>query len=183
MKQVIAMGTDIDPENPLLDLYILAQSNKIEPKICLLPTASGDNNGYINMFYSIFKRYPCKVSHLSLFRPHTADMEDFLLNQDIIFVSGGQSKTMLGAWREWLIPDMLRKAYDNGTILSGGSAGSVCWFTECITDSIPGKLTVMPSLGILPYSNCPHFSSSERISSYIDNVNNKTISPGYVICD
>jgi peptidase E len=182
--QIVAAGDGmLDSENPFMDLYVLAQTGKKKPKIAMLPTASGDSQNLIKYFYSIFERYPCEPSHLSLFNPHTADIRDYIMSQDVIFVSGGQSKSMLGVWKEWLLPDMLKAAYENGTVLSGGSAGSVCWFDECITDSIPGSLTAMKCLGFLPYSNSPHFANFSRRSAYARHLLAGNIKQGYAADD
>lgn len=183
-KQVIAMGDGgIDAKNPLMDLYILAQSKKPIPKICFLPTAMGDNQGLIRYFMHVFESYPCNPDYFTFFDPRTADIEDFFMSQDIIYVGGGQSKSMLGVWREWGMERIFRAAYENGTILTGGSAGSVCWFDQCVTDSIPGRLTVMGCLGILPYSNCPHFSSPTRRESYSNFISSGEIKAGYAADD
>lgn len=182
--QIIALGDGgLDTEDPMMDLYILAQSKKKEPKVCLIPTASGDNPGLINLFRKLYSRYPCKTSFLTLFSPHINDIEDFIMSQDIIFVSGGHSRNMMVLWKSWGVDKFLFNAYNNGTILAGGSAGSVCWFDECITDSIPGALSVMKCLGFLPYSNCPHFSSKTRRSAYRHFIERKEIKPGYAIDD
>jgi dipeptidase E len=184
VKQCIAMGDGgLDGKSPYMDLYILAQTKKRRPKVCFLGTASGDNEGLINYFKHVFERYPCTPSVLSLFQPHTADISGFIMSQDVIYVGGGQSKSMLGVWREWGLDRILHAAYENGTILSGGSAGSVCWFDQCITDSIPGSLTVMDCLGIIPYSNCPHFASASRRASYAKFVSSGAIGQGYAADD
>lgn len=180
MKQIICLGDGgLDGNNPLMDLYILAQTNKRNPKICFLPTASGDAEGYCKYFKHVFSKYPCIPEVLTLFRPHTADIKGFLMSMDAIFVGGGQSKSMIAVWRGWEVDQILDEANQNGTILSGGSAGSVCWFDQCITDSIPGSLTVMNCTGILPYSNCPHFSSRSRRASYAKFVASGEIKGGY----
>lgn len=184
MKQIVAIGDGgLNPDNPFMDLYILAQTKKKNPKVCLIPTASGDNGSYINFYKKIYSRYPCETSCLSLFSPSVKDLKDFIMSRDVIFVSGGHTKNMLAIWRDWGLDTILRSAYDNGTVLSGGSAGSVCWFDQCITDSIPGSLTVMNCLGILPYSNCPHFSSKSRRASYAHFVSTNQIKPGYAADD
>ena len=180
MKQIIAIGgAGFNHKNPLLDLYIIAQSKAVLPKVMLLPTPAGDNPGLINYFHQMYEHLPCTASELSLFNPDVRDIEDFILSQDIIFVPGGHSKNALILWRDYGIDKMLRKAYNNGVILSGTSAGSVCWFNQCITDSVPGKLSVMPCLGILPYSNCPHFSSEQRQEAYERELEAYTIQNGY----
>jgi len=183
-KIVIASGDGgLDSKSPLMDLYILAQAKKENPKVCLLPTAGGDDQGLIKYFYSLYNRYPCKPSHFSVFNPHTADARSFLLSQDVVFVSGGHSRCMLALWKEYGIDTILREAYNRGIVLSGGSAGSVCWFDQCITDSIPGRLSVMNCLGILPYSNCPHFASTSRRSAYARFVSSGEIGSGYAADD
>jgi len=184
IKQVFAMGDGgLDDKTPVMDIYILAQSKKTLPKVCFLPTASGDNGGLVKYFYELYKRYPCEPSHFSVFNPSTKDVKDFLLSKDIILVGGGQTKSMLGVWKEWGVDKFLREAYENGTILAGGSAGSVCWFDQCVTDSLPGSLTVMNCLGILPYSNCPHFGSRDRQEAYFRFVTTDEIKEGYAADD
>ncbi|CAM5595964.1 hypothetical protein LSPH24S_06733 [Lysinibacillus sphaericus] len=93
MKQIIALGGggfSMEPENPLLDQYILQQSMKKNPKICFLATASGDSENYICRFYQFFEKQDCQPSHLSLFKPPTRNIESFLLDKDIIYVGGNK---------------------------------------------------------------------------------------------
>jgi dipeptidase E len=98
-----------------------------------------------------------RLSTLSLFTPHTADLESFLLGQDVIYVGGGNTRSMLALWREWGLDRILHKAYEEGVVLAGISAGANCWFEQCSTDSVPGKLSVMDCLGIIGGSFCPHY--------------------------
>lgn len=166
MRQIIALGGggfSMEPENLLLDTYILQQSSKLKPKICFLPTASGDADGYISNFYQFFERQNCEPSHLSLFRPSTRDLEGFILDQDIIYVGGGNTKNLLVLWREWGLDDILRKAWDQGVILAGISAGSICWFEEGLTDSYGDELEPIKGMGFLQGSNCPHFDGEANI--------------------
>lgn len=161
-QQIIALGGggfSEEPDNPLLDLYVLDQAGVLTPKICFLPTASGDSESYLLKFYQFFARQNCRTSHLSLFNPHTAKIEDFILSQDIIYVGGGNTKSMLALWREWGLDRILKKAYDNGIVLAGVSAGAICWFEQGATSSIPEKISALPCLGFLPESCCPHFES------------------------
>jgi peptidase E len=184
MKNIICFGDGgTNAKDPLMDLYVIAQSNKPEPKLCFLHTAGGDDYNYSQYCDRLFSRYPCIPTDLSLFRPKTKDIEDYLLSKDIIYVTGGHSKSMLAVWKDWGVDKILKKAYDQSVLLVGGSAGSVCWFDECITDSIPGALTVMPCLGILPYSNCPHFASKQRQSAYKKFLLAGEIKDGYAIDD
>lgn len=170
MKHIIAMGGggfSMEPENPLLDLYILRQSGSEQPKICFLPTASGDADGYIQRFYKAFGEHACIPSHLSLFNAPTKDLEDYVLSKDIIYVGGGNTRNLLVLWKEWGLDRILRTAWEQGIILAGLSAGSICWFEEGVTDSIPGELTGLACLGFLSGSNCPHYDGeADRRPSY-----------------
>lgn len=187
MKQIIALGGggfSMEPDNPLLDTYILQQSSKSNPKICFIPTASGDSENYIARFYHFFKEQPCEPSHLSLFNPPTRDLESFLLEKDIIYVGGGNTKNLLALWKEWGIDTILRKAWDQGIVLAGISAGSICWFEEGVTDSYGDELEPLKCLGLLKGSNCPHYDGeSDRRPSYHKLIAASEIQPGLAMDD
>ena len=180
-KHIIALGGggfSEEPDNPLLDLYILAQSAQAKPKICFLPTASGDADSYLLKFYKSFSQYNCTPSHLSLFKPHTADIAGFLLDQDIIFVGGGNTKSMLALWRDWGVDHTLKTAWERGVILAGISAGAICWFEQGATDSIPGKISALPALGFLKGAACPHYDGEpERAKTVPDLVARGVMKP------
>lgn len=187
MKQIIALGGggfSMEPENPLLDQYILHQSNKTNPKICFLATASGDSENYISRFYHFFEKQDCQPSHLSLFNPPTRNVESFLLDKDIIYVGGGNTKNLLVLWKEWGLDTILKKAWEQGIILAGISAGSICWFEEGVTDSYGDGLEPLKCLGFLEGSNCPHYDGeSDRRPSYQQLISNKNIKPGFATDD
>ncbi|MDE4086817.1 peptidase E [Planococcus maritimus] len=160
MKQIIALGGggfSMEPDNPLIDLYILEQSPKETPKICFIPTASGDADGYIARFYDFFEQQNCEPTHLSLFKPPTQELEEFVLSQDILYVGGGNTKNLLALWREWDLDRIIEKAWNQGIVLAGISAGSICWFEQGVTDSYGDELHPLACLGFLPGSNCPHY--------------------------
>lgn len=164
-RQIIAMGGggfSMEPENPLLDEYFVRQIRKRRPSICFVPTASGDADGYVVKFYAAFGKLRCRPCHLSLFRPPPGNLEAFLLAQDAFYVGGGNTKSLMALWREWRLDKYLAKAWRNGVLLGGISAGSICWFEQGLTDSVPGKLTVLPCLGLLKGSNCPHYDGEPR---------------------
>ncbi len=159
-RQIIAMGGggfSMEPDNLALDRYVLSQSNTKRPAICFLPTASGDADGYILNFYKAFSTLECQPTYLSLFRLPTADLEGYLLAQDVIYVGGGNTRSLLALWREWGLDEILRKAYAAGIILAGISAGANCWFEQCSTDAVPGTLGVLSGLGLLSGGFCPHY--------------------------
>lgn len=180
-RQIIALGGGgfTGEESPALDLYILRAAQNPQPRVCLLPTASGDNAGLITYFHRLFTLMGSETRHLALVSPEVVDMEGFLLDQDIIYVSGGNTKSMLALWREWGVDKILRKAYERGVILAGVSAGFVCWFETCLTDSMPGAFSTMGCLGLLPGSACAHFSQQARKEIYSKRVKNNSISPGF----
>lgn len=162
MKQIIAMGGggfSMEPENPLLDRYILQQSGKPRPKVCFFPHATDDAVRYGYNFLNAFTKLDCAPSVLSLFEtPPMRDMAGFLHDQDVIYVGGGNTKSMLALWREWGLDAILRQCYDDGVVMAGISAGANCWFEAFITDSATPHLSAMHNgLGFLSGSFCPHY--------------------------
>lgn len=189
MRQIIALGGggggfSMEPNNPLLDLYILKQAKKVKPEICFIPTASGDSENYISRFYNFFNQQDCKPSHLSLFEPPTRDLEDFILEKDIVYVGGGNTKNLLALWKEWGLDSILRKAWNQGVILAGLSAGSICWFEEGVTDSYGDGLEPIKCLGFLKGSNCPHYDGEiDRRPAYHKLIESKEIQSGVAVDD
>lgn len=160
-------GFLMEPENPLLDAFLFSLAGKKKPRVCLVPTASGDSASYLERFYAAAARHDIEATHLSLFKPPVGSLEDFVLSQDVIYVGGGNTRNLLVLWREWGLDLILRKAYERGIVLGGVSAGSICWFQEGLTDSISGQLTRWNCLGWLPGSNCPHYDGeTERRPAY-----------------
>jgi peptidase E len=102
--------------------------------------------------------------------------------QDIIYVGGGNTKSMLALWREWGLDEILHEAWYKGIVLAGLSAGAICWFEQGVTDSIPGQLNPLPCLGFLSGSCCPHYDGqTERRPAYHHLMNEGKITPGYGI--
>jgi dipeptidase E len=103
-KQILTMGGGgftSKPENLKLDKYLLSLSDKKNPKVCFIPTASGDDESYKKRFYSSYKKLNCETSHLSLFSPPEGDLRDFVLEKDIFYVGGGNTRNLLVLWKEW----------------------------------------------------------------------------------
>ena len=158
-RQIIAIGGGGFGRNPgegIIENYILEQSDANKPKICFIPTATGDDEGYIENYYSTFSMLECDPFHLDFFK-RTPDLEDLILNQDIIFVGGGNTKSMLAVWRDWNLDKLLKIAYENETIMCGVSAGAICWFDSGITDSWEEELKIMSCLGFVKGVCCPHY--------------------------
>ncbi|MBM66321.1 MAG: peptidase E [Myxococcales bacterium] len=171
--------------SPLLDGYSLNLTGKADPKVCFLPTASGDAEGYIENFYAAFRPLGAQCSHLSLTRYNQPDPIAHLLDQDLIYVGGGNAFQMLLVWRAHGIDKALRQAWNQGTVLTGLSAGSICWFSGATTDSWGLPLSVLnDGLGFLPGSHSPHYDSeAERRVTYEHNIAAGALPDGLAIDD
>jgi peptidase E len=164
-KQILAIGgmaLPPDLDNLLLIEYFLQQTAKRKPKVAFIGTAHGDAETGRLRFYAGFSQFSCKPTHLPLFARTPRDLESFVLEQDAIYVGGGNTRSLLAVWRDWGLDTHLRAAWERGIVLGGASAGSICWFEHGVTDSIAGPLTALPCLGFLPGSNCPHYDSEKK---------------------
>lgn len=151
-------GFSMDPtENTRLDRFVLGLTGKHRPKVCFVGTASGDAQSYIDKYYAAFKDLPCEPTHLSLFKGDTPLIREKILEQDVIYVGGGNTKNLITLWRDWGVDRFIREAHERGTVLAGISAGMICWFEQGITDSVPGPLSALPCLGWFKGSACPHY--------------------------
>lgn len=183
--QIIALGgggfsTESEPE---LDQYILDQSGEEHPRVGFIGTASGDAERYLLKFYSRFTQLHCKPSHLALFR-RTKPINAWIEAQDVIFVGGGNTKSMIATWHGWDLPQYLRSAYEKGTVMAGVSAGAMCWFDSGVTDSFDSALKPIDCLGFLKGSCCPHYRLEvERKPTYQKLIQSGQIAPGYAIDD
>ena len=164
-RHIIAIGgaaLPIELDNLLLIRYFLAQTRRRRPKVAFIGTAHGDADAGRLRFYAGFSQFSCTPTHLPFFARTPRDLESFVLEQDAIFVGGGNTRSMLAVWRDWGLDLHLRAAWERGIVLGGASAGSICWFEQGVTDSIAGPLTAMPCLGFLSGSNCPHYDSEPK---------------------
>lgn len=171
-RNIIAIGGGGFGANPgqgIIENYILKQTKKKNPRICFIPTATGDNEAYKVSFYSTFTNLNCYPSHLDFFK-RTPDLNELILNQDAIFVGGGNTKSMLAVWKEWGLDKILKKAYLNGTVMSGVSAGAICWFQNGITDSWASNLKMMPCLNFVKGTCCPHYDEEPERKPAVRNL-------------
>ena len=163
MRQIVSFGGggfSMEAGNPLLDEFVLELTGKRRPKVCFLPSASGDADHYIVRFYRHFPADRCEPSHLSLFRREKApvDPREHLLAQDLIYVGGGSVTSLIGVWCAHGIDEILRECWERGVVLCGLSAGSLCWFSEGVS-TFHGAAQRTEGLGLLPWSNTVHYSS------------------------
>ncbi len=157
-----------------IERYIVSLSNKKRPKICFIPTASGDNDLYKLNFYRAFSSLNCIPSHIDFFS-RTVDLEKKISCQDIVYVGGGNTKSMLAVWKDWKLDFILKKAYESGIIMSGVSAGAICWFDKGITDSYSNKLEIINCLGFVEGTACPHFDEEKEREPYVKQIMEKDI--------
>jgi peptidase E len=168
-RRIVAMGGGgftMEPENPLLDDVVLALARRVRgrerPRVCFLPTASGDAEGYVADFHAAFAGRS-DASHLALFVRTVEDIEGFLLDQDAIYVGGGNTANMLAIWALHGVDRVLRLAWESGVVMAGLSAGALCWFEAGTTDSF--GLTLAPlhgGLAFVPGSHCPHYDGEPQ---------------------
>ncbi len=186
LRQIVALGGgmfSMEPDNGLLDKYILDLVPKEKPKICFLGTASHDGKEYRDMFYNFFKNKQCEPSHLSLTHP-PKDIEAFIMDKDIIHVGGGNTKLIIDTWKKFGVDKIMKKAWAKGIILTGMSAGAICWFDDGITNPSQGKLTRLPCLGILNGSFCPHYDDRAELKmAFHKLILSGTIEEGYGVED
>src|ERR1700744_2802898 len=166
-RHIIAIGGGMRvPEGrpPAHMEYALRLTGKSEPRICVLNTAAGDDPAWTLRMYDRFRGHPARLSHLALFpMPNVADPEDLLLSQDAIFVGGGSVANMVAVWRVHGLDVVFRKAWQDGIVLAGSSAGAICWFEGGTTDSFGRDLRAFTDgLAMLGGSYCPHYDSEAR---------------------
>ena len=149
-------GFGRNPNEPIIENYILNLSNSQKPNITFFPTASAENSDYIVNFYTAFSSLNCNAKHISLFK-NTPNLESIIRDSDIIYIGGGNTKSMLAVFKEWGLDKLLLKAYKDGKILAGVSAGAICWFDQGITDSWEDGLRVLDCMRILKGVCCPHY--------------------------
>jgi peptidase E len=135
-----------------------------KPRMCFVGTAGGDNPQWISSFYDAGHQRGVDVTHLALFpMPNVEDITSFLLEQDVIWVGGGSVAGLLALWRMHGVDDAMHAAWRAGVVLTGVSAGSICWHLGGTTDSFGPQLQPIDNgLGFVPFSNGVHYDSEEQ---------------------
>jgi len=166
--------------------YVKSLTGKSDPRMCLLPTAVADNPNTINNWYERCNHLGIRAFVQRMFissYEQSQSFEEVLLSMDAILVTGGNTLNMLAIWKAQGIDQILKTAWERGIILSGGSAGSLCWFEHGTTDSRPQKVSPINCLGFLDGSHCPHYDSEKtRRPLYHSYIQSGEFKPGYA-CD
>jgi peptidase E len=151
----------------------------------MLNTAMGDDPSAYLRTYQLLGSLPGTLTHLQLFpMPNVSDPEDLLLSQDVIFVGGGSVANMLAVWRVHGVDAIMRKAWRAGIVLSGVSAGAICWFSGGTTDSFGVDLRPFTDgLGMFAPSFCPHYDSEQRRRPLYHSLVSDGTLPAGIACD
>jgi dipeptidase E len=189
-RTIVAMGGggfQMEPRNPLLDDFVVSlarrRSGRDRPRICLIPTATADEPQLIADFRRLFEP-KAETSVLPLFaRPD--DLAEVVLGQDAVYVTGGNTANLFALWRLHGLDLVLRRAWNAGIVMAGMSAGAICWFEACTTDSFgPTLRPLHGGLGILDGSLSPHYhGEAQRRPLYLGLVGDGTLPAGYAVDD
>jgi dipeptidase E len=172
-KTIVAIGGgDIRTRGTAaIDREIIRLSNKKNPKLLFIPTASSDSEIYWKHVQDYFGKFlECKTDVLFLIKeqPSKEQIRSKILSADIIYVGGGNTLLMMRLWRRLGVDKLLVSAYENGTVLSGISAGSICWFDSGHSDSMSfyhpqkWKYINVKGLGLINGIHCPHYNGMTR---------------------
>ncbi|MDC0940921.1 peptidase E [Candidatus Pelagibacter sp.] len=183
-KKIIAIGGGgfTHESDDTLDQFFLDQCSKKKIKLGFLATASKDEVKKISLFYKKFENKNLELSHFNL----TQKIDGFsswILNKDIIYVGGGNTSFMLDIWRKNSLDKIFKKAYENGIILAGVSAGAGCWFDWILSDSVGPGLKPLKGISLISGSCTPHSSEEKRINQFELNIKNGELPPGLAIDD
>jgi dipeptidase E len=182
MNKLLIMGAGgytLERASCRIDKYFIERIGKSNPKICLLPTACAERQETIEKFNLYFRGYGATTSHVSLFTVEIEDIESHLIQQDGIYITGGNTKSMLALWKEWGVEKALRKAYEAGVTICGISAGAMCFFEEGLSEFFPNNYNHLDCLGFLSGSFCPHYApGEERAIIFKDHIRLNKMKPG-----
>ena len=157
-------GSRIDWEfGPLVAHAVeLAGVSGRAPKVGYLPTAHGDQQSRIAQRLFAANQRGWQLNPLVTFlMPNVADPREYLLDQDVIWVDGGSVANLLAIWRVHGLDAIMREAWEQGIVLAGTSAGSICWHLGGSTDSFGPELRpITNGLGFLPYGNGVHYNAT-----------------------
>ena len=163
-RQIVGLGGSAPDEEATRRLlaHVLSLTRTADPRVLVVPTASGDGAESVLRTFGLLPER-ARPSYLPFFPWPPENLRELVLSQDAIFVGGGNTANMLAIWRVHGFDALLREAWERGVVLSGWSAGMICWFEAGVTDSFGPQLEgLRDGLGFLPGSACPHYDGEER---------------------
>ena len=183
-KKIIAIGGGgfTHQVDESLDQFILDQSKKLNNKIGFLATATKDDQKKIDLFYKRFETIGSELSHFNL-TSNVDGFSEWMLSKDIIYIGGGNTVFMLDIWKKNKLESIFRDSYKKGIILSGVSAGAVCWFDWILSDSVGPGFNPLRGINIISGSCTPHSSNLERINQFELDIKNNKLPEGIAIDD
>ena len=183
-KKIIAIGGGgfTHQVDESLDQFILDQSKKLNNKIGFLATATKDDQKKIDLFYKRFENIGSELSHFNL-TSNVDGFSEWMLSKDIIYIGGGNTVFMLDIWKKNKLESIFIDSYKKGIILSGVSAGAVCWFDWILSDSVGPGFNPLRGINIISGSCTPHSSNPERINQFELDIKNNKLPEGIAIDD
>ena len=184
IKKIVAIGGGgfTHESDNTLDQFFLNQCSKKKIKLGFLATASKDDKKKINLFYKRFEKKNLDLSHFNLSH-QISGFSSWLLSKDIVYVGGGNTAYMLDVWNKNSLDKFFKKAYENGIVLAGVSAGAGCWFDWILSDSVGPGLKPLKGISLISGSCTPHSSEEKRIDQFELNIKNGELPPGLAIDD
>ena len=165
-----------------LDQFVIDKLKSTNNKIGFLATASKDDEKKISLFYKRFENTEFELSHFNL-TSNINGFSEWLMSKDLVYIAGGNTVFMLEIWKKNKLEHIFKDAYEKGTILSGISAGAVCWFDWILSDSVGPGFKPLRGINLISGSCTPHSSNIERINQFESDIKNNKLPQGIAIDD
>ena len=183
-KKIIAIGGGgfTHQSDLSLDQFVIDKLKRTNNKIGFLATASKDDEKKISLFYKRFENTEFELSHFNL-TSNINGFSEWLMSKDLVYIAGGNTVFMLEIWKKNKLEHIFKDAYEKGTILSGISAGAVCWFDWILSDSVGPGFNHLRGINLISGSCTPHSSNIERINQFESDIKNNKLPQGIAIDD
>ena len=183
-KKIIAIGGGgfTHQSDLSLDQFVIDKLKRTNNKIGFLATASKDDEKKISLFYKRFENTEFELSHFNL-TSNTNGFSEWIMSKDLVYIGGGNTVFMLEIWRKNKLENIFKDAYEKGIILSGISAGAVCWFDWILSDSVEQGFNPLRGINLISGSCTPHSSNIERINQFESDIKNNKLPQGIAIDD
>ena len=165
-----------------LDQFVIDKLKSTNNKIGFLATASKDDEKKISLFYKRFENTEFELSHFNL-TSNINGFSEWIMSKDLVYIGGGNTVFMLEIWRKNKLEHIFKDAYEKGIILSGISAGAVCWFDWILSDSVGPGFNPLRGINLISGSCTPHSSNIKRINQFESDIKNNKLPQGIAIDD